>query len=150
MLRLPYLQPYVLNIHLNSSSPKRHTFPSQQFVTNYVKQTRFSEPEAVTMHSDRENRRSFGYDRALNPSVSGAEQDSLCYSEGSHDSRKFNRKFSIGSIGEDSVSDNTVVTKSISSVKSPIFTPAKVSGTIPRRAATPRIYTTISDHDLVS
>lgn len=139
LLRLPYLQPYVLNIQLNSCSPRR-----------YVKQTRFAEPEAVTLHSDREKRRSFGYDWALNPSVSAAEMDSLCNSEGSHNSQRFNRKFSIDSIGEDSVSDKTVVTKSISSVKSPIFTPAKVSATIPRRAATPRIYTTISDHDLVS
>lgn len=147
LLRLPYLQPYVLNIQLNSCSPRRQTFPAQH-ITNYVKQTRFTEPEAVTMHSDREKRRSFGYDWALNPSVSAAEMDSLCNSEGSHNSQRFNRKFSIDIIGEDSVSDKTVVTKSISSVKSPIFTPAKVSATIPRRAATPRIYTTISDHDL--
>lgn len=147
LLRLPYLQPYVLNIHLNSSSPRRHTFSTQQSTTKYIKQTRFLEPEAVTMLSDREKRRSFGYDRALNPSISEAELDSLCSSEKSRDFKSLNRKLCIGSIEEDDVIDKTVSTKSFSAVKSPRFTPAKSPAT-PKRQATPKIYTTVTDHDL--
>ncbi|XP_017250121.1 serine/threonine-protein kinase Nek4 [Daucus carota subsp. sativus] len=150
LLSLPYLQPYVFNMHLNSNSPRRHTFPAQQFVTSYIKQTRYAEPEVVTMGSDKQKRQSFANDRALNPGVSELELDSLCYSEVAGDSRRFNRKLSIGSRGEENIMDKTVGTKSLSSVKSPIFTPAKAS-TTPRRQTTPKIYTTIrstTDRDL--
>lgn len=101
------------------------------------------------MLSDREKRRSYGNDRALNPSISEVELDSLCSSERAYNFQRFNRKLSVGSIGEDIVIDKTVATKLVGAVKSPRLTPAKAPAT-PGRQATPKISNTGSDRDLVS
>ncbi|KAG5056171.1 Serine/threonine-protein kinase Nek2 [Glycine max] len=69
-----HLQPYVLKVHLKINSPRRSTLPE----SNYMKKTRFlkSEDDHVSLSGNKWH--SFSYDRTLNPSVSGAEQDSLC------------------------------------------------------------------------
>ncbi|XP_027363470.1 serine/threonine-protein kinase Nek2-like [Abrus precatorius] len=78
LLNHPHLQPYILRIHLKLNSPRRSTFPFQWSDSNYVRRTRFLEPESVSTLSDREKRLSFSNDRALNPSISGTELGSLC------------------------------------------------------------------------
>ncbi|KAK7284264.1 hypothetical protein RJT34_19008 [Clitoria ternatea] len=73
-----HLQPYVLKIHLKINSPRRSTLPGHWPESDYMKKTRFLEPEDDDASISRDKWCSFNNDRALNPSVSGAEQPSLC------------------------------------------------------------------------
>lgn len=73
----------------------------------------------------------------MNPSVSEAEMNSLCSSERTYNFQKFNRKLSVGSIGEDIVIE-TVATNL-----------AKAPTTV-RRQATPKTLHPGPDRDLVS
>uniref|UniRef100_A0A5B7C0I0 non-specific serine/threonine protein kinase n=1 Tax=Davidia involucrata TaxID=16924 RepID=A0A5B7C0I0_DAVIN len=153
LLRHPHLQPFVLQIHLKSSSPRRNTFPLQWSDSNYVKKTRFLEPRAVTTLADREKCRSFSSDRALNPSVSGTDQDSPCSSQRAQDFRSYlNAKFlelSVGSIHEDRGIDKSIITKISSAAKTPRLMPARTSATpSPRRqTALSKISNIGSNHD---
>ncbi|XP_073282694.1 serine/threonine-protein kinase Nek1-like, partial [Primulina huaijiensis] len=63
LLRHSHLRPYVLNVHLKASNPRRQTFPFHTPDGSNVKKTRFQEHEAVKS----EKRLSFGNNRALNP-----------------------------------------------------------------------------------
>ncbi|KAF7805198.1 serine/threonine-protein kinase Nek2-like [Senna tora] len=79
LLGHPHLQSYVLKVHLKINSPRRSTLPVHWPESNYMKRTRFLESEddpASTIYRDK--RHSFSNDRTLNPSISGAEQDSVC------------------------------------------------------------------------
>ncbi|XAR61173.1 Non-specific serine/threonine protein kinase [Bertholletia excelsa] len=125
LLRHPHLQPYVLTIHLKSNSPRRNTFPSQGSDSMHIKKTRFLESEAVTMLSDREKRRSFSNNRALNP------------------------KLSVGSIPEDIGVDKSTSTKISSTAKTPSSTSAKVSATPRRQTAPTRISNNGLNRDLL-
>ncbi|KAK7397295.1 hypothetical protein VNO78_18463 [Psophocarpus tetragonolobus] len=73
-----HLQPYVLKAHLKINSPRRSTLPGHWPDSNYMKKTRFlkSEDDSVSLSGYKWH--SFSYDRTLNPSVSGAEKESLC------------------------------------------------------------------------
>ncbi|KAL2345779.1 hypothetical protein Fmac_007064 [Flemingia macrophylla] len=73
-----HLQPYVLKVHRKINSPRRNTLPGHWPESNYIKETRFlkSEDDPVSLSGYKWH--SFSNDRTLNPSVSGAEQDSLC------------------------------------------------------------------------
>lgn len=81
LLGHPHLRPFVLKIHLKLNGPRRNTFPIEWSESNYIKKTRFLEPEDVSIHTIREKRRSFSNDRTLNPSISGTEQDSPCFTK---------------------------------------------------------------------
>ncbi|KAL0419862.1 UNVERIFIED_CONTAM: Serine/threonine-protein kinase Nek1 [Sesamum radiatum] len=72
LLRHPHLRPYILNVHLKSNNPRRHTFPSLSSDANFVKK-----PTAAVKT---EKRLSFGNNRALNPSISGNDLDTPCSS----------------------------------------------------------------------
>ncbi|KAL6978562.1 non-specific serine,threonine protein kinase [Sarracenia purpurea var. burkii] len=143
LLRLPYLQPYVLKIHLKSNSPLGNTFQVQWSDSIYVKKTRFLGPEAVTTLADREKRRSYSNDRALNPSISGSELDSQCSSRRARHLPSFlNNKFSelsVGNINEDIGVDKLTATKFSSDGKTPKSTPAKTSAIQERRTAPSKI-----------
>ncbi|XP_015968508.1 serine/threonine-protein kinase Nek2 isoform X1 [Arachis duranensis] len=78
LLGHPHLQPYVLKIHLKINSPSRNTLPGRWPDSDYIKKTRlFSlEDDPVSIYRDKWN--TFSNDRNLNPSISGAEQDSHC------------------------------------------------------------------------
>ncbi|XP_057426615.1 serine/threonine-protein kinase Nek4-like [Lotus japonicus] len=80
LLNHPHLQPYILKVHIKLNSPRRSTFPFQWADSNYARRTRFVEPASFSTLSvsDRGKRLSFSNDRALNPSISGTEQGSLC------------------------------------------------------------------------
>ncbi|KAI3449676.1 hypothetical protein Pfo_006341 [Paulownia fortunei] len=136
LLRHPHLRPYILNVLLKSNNPRRHTFPALSSETNFVKKTRFLEPEAVKT----EKRLSFGNNRALNPSISGNELDTPCSSRRAQKSlNHLNDKFSvlsIDSVVEDIGVKKLVTTKFSSAIKTPRMTSAKASANL-RRLSTP-------------
>ncbi|XP_059439450.1 serine/threonine-protein kinase Nek2 [Corylus avellana] len=139
LLTHPHLQPYIIRIHLKLNSPRRNTFPVQWSDSNYIKRTRFVEPETISIHSVKEKRRSFSNDRTLNPSVSGTEQDSLCSSQRAQDFPSLNQKFTelyVGCLHKEYDIDKSITTKFSSVAKTPRLTPRKVSAT-PRRQTTP-------------
>ncbi|MED6181280.1 Serine/threonine-protein kinase Nek1 [Stylosanthes scabra] len=78
LLGHPHLQPYVLKIHLKINSPRQNTLAGRWPESDYIKKTRlFSlEDDPVSIYRDKWN--SCSNDRNLNPSISGAEQDSHC------------------------------------------------------------------------
>ncbi|KAI4301906.1 hypothetical protein L6164_035142 [Bauhinia variegata] len=73
-----HLQPYVLKIHLKINNPRRSTLAVHWPESNYVKKTRFKESESDPVSFYMDKRYSFRNDRTQNPSVSGADQDSVC------------------------------------------------------------------------
>ncbi|XVE62829.1 hypothetical protein DITRI_Ditri06bG0151500 [Diplodiscus trichospermus] len=119
LLRHPHLQPYVLKVHLKINNPRRNTLPVHWSETN-IKKTRFSDPIDVSFSTYRERRRSFSNDRTLNPSISGAEQDSVCSTKGiRHDTPGYlNKKFE--DLSFDSSHEGTVICKPITSKVSSI------------------------------
>lgn len=60
------------------NNPRRSTLPAHWPQSNYIKKTRFLETEDDSACYYRDKRHSFSNDRTLNPSISGAEQDSVC------------------------------------------------------------------------
>ncbi|XP_057439476.1 serine/threonine-protein kinase Nek2-like isoform X2 [Lotus japonicus] len=78
LLGHPHLHPYVLKIHLKINSPRQSRLPCHRPEPNYMKKTRFLKPEGDPVSYSEDKEHSFNNDRTLNPSVSGAEQDSLC------------------------------------------------------------------------
>ncbi|KAJ1385154.1 Serine/threonine-protein kinase, active site [Sesbania bispinosa] len=78
LLGHPHLQPHVLKIHLKINNPRRSTLPGHWPESDYRKKTRFLKPEGHPVSISGDKWHSFSNDRTLNPSVSGAEQDSLC------------------------------------------------------------------------
>lgn len=150
----PHLQPYVLRIHLKLNSPRRNTFPLEWSDSNFIKKTRFMEPEAISIHSDREKRQSLSNDRALNPSVSENEQVSpsstlRARAFGNYLNQKF-KELSIGVVHEELGVEKSTAPHVCSAGKTPRVIPAKVSAT-PRRQTTPSKITHIgSKRDSVS
>lgn len=147
LLKHPHLQPYVLNLHLNSNNPRRHTLPVRLSGYSYEKRTTFIEPEPKTVHLHTEKRPSFSSDRALNPSISEYDQNSSY----SHNST---RKLSFGSIEEYIHTEKLVsANKTSNGVRTPRLTPVKVkpsSAVTPRRlTVTPKIIRGSSDRDLL-
>lgn len=129
LLNHPHLQPYAHKIRLKSNNPRRHTFPVQWSDSNYIKKTRFMEPEAA----EREKRQSFSNDRTLNPSISGTEQDSPSSSQRAMDfPTHLNQKFTEMSLG----SVKSMATKFSSAAKTPRSTPVKAAST-PRKQIVP-------------
>ncbi|KAK6915437.1 Protein kinase domain [Dillenia turbinata] len=76
LLRHPHLQAHVLKIHLKANNPRRSTFPSNWPEVDCIKKARF--PDLDVPLSTHTKRQSLSNDRTLNPSISGAEPDSLC------------------------------------------------------------------------
>ncbi|KAF3436258.1 hypothetical protein FNV43_RR23350 [Rhamnella rubrinervis] len=139
LLSHPHLRPYILKIHLKLNSPRRNTFPIEWSESNYIKKTRFLEPEDVSIHTIREKRRSFSNDRTLNPTISGTEQDSPCLTKRAQEfpsclHHKF-AELSISSV-EEYDAEKSVTTKYSTVAKTPRLTAAKASVT-PRRHITP-------------
>ncbi|KAK8620255.1 hypothetical protein V6N13_066736 [Hibiscus sabdariffa] len=139
LLKHSHLQPFVLKVQHKINNPRRNTLPVNWPETN-LKKTRFSDPVDVRFSGYRERRRSFN-DRTLNPSISGAEQDSVCSTKGIHHSvpRYLDRRLEDLSI--DSSHEGTVICKPITSklssiTKNPRSSSAKASAT-PKRKTDP-------------
>ncbi|KAG2694090.1 hypothetical protein I3760_08G125200 [Carya illinoinensis] len=102
-----------------------------------MKKTRFSEPKDVPLDRYREKCCSFSNDRALNPSISGADQDSLCSTQEIHDTPSFlNRRLqepSVGGIHKEIAISKTIIAKASDITKSSRRTPAKASCASKRR-----------------
>ena len=131
LLGHPHLEPYVLKVHLKINSPRRNSFPVHCPEPTYMKKTRFLEPKDVPLSTYRERRRSSSNDRTLNPSISGAEQDSLCSTQEIHDnprylSRRLQERYS-GGIYEETAISKTIVAKGSNIAKSLRRTPSKAS-----------------------
>ncbi|KAK8494922.1 hypothetical protein V6N11_047919 [Hibiscus sabdariffa] len=140
LLRHPHLQSYVVKVHHKINNPRRNALPVLWPETN-IKKTRFSDPIDTRFSVYRERRRSFGNDRTLNPSISGAEQDSVCSTKGIHHEALgfLNRRLEDLSI--DSSQEGTVICKPITSklssaTKTPKRSLAKASAT-PKRKTEP-------------
>lgn len=154
LLTHPHLQPYVLKIHLNLNRP-RQTIPNRWSDSNYIKRTRFVEPETISIHSVKVKRMSFSNDRTLNPSISGTEQDSVCSSQRAQVfefpsmSQKF-AELSVGCMHKEYDLDKSITSKFSSVSKTPRLTPRKISAT-PKRQTTPsKISHIVSKRDSVS
>ncbi|XP_075493165.1 serine/threonine-protein kinase Nek2-like isoform X2 [Primulina tabacum] len=136
LLRHSHLRPYVLNVHLKASNPRRQTFPFHTSDGNNVKKTRFQEHEAVKS----EKRLSFGNNRALNPSISGNELNSPCsflrtQNSLSHSNTKFS-EVSVGNVGEEKGIMKTVSTRFSNATKTSRVNTARASAN-PRRQTSP-------------
>ncbi|KAJ6413823.1 hypothetical protein OIU84_006598 [Salix udensis] len=138
LLRNPHLQPYVLKIHLKMNSPRQNTLPFQWPEPHYMRKTGFLVPDDNPLKAHREKRYSESNDRALNPSISAAEQDSVCSAEGIHDTPSYlNQSLSDSSI--ESSHEGTVICRSVASkplniTKTTKPVPTKASVTTRRRA----------------
>lgn len=141
LLGHPHLEPYVLKVHLKINSPRRSSFPVHWPESTYMKKTRFLEPKDVPLSTYRERRRSSSNDRTLNPSISGAEQDSLCSTQEIHDNPRYlSRRLQelyAGGIHEGIAISKTIVSKGSDIAKSSRRTPAKASGP-PKRSESVR------------
>ncbi|OMP05101.1 hypothetical protein COLO4_09050 [Corchorus olitorius] len=139
LLSHPHLQSYVLKIHMKLNSPRCNSFPTRWSDSNFIKKTRFVEQDVMVLNDIR-RRRSFSNDRALNPSVSGTEQDSFYSTERDQEipSYLFERftEFSVGADNEEVTIDKSTNTKFPTVVKTPRLTQGKVSVT-PRKHTTP-------------
>lgn len=141
MLNHPHLQPYILKVHIKLNSPRRNTFPLQRSDTNYIKKTRFVEPGSDSVKTFREKRLSFSNDRALNPSISMTEEESICSSRRSQQLPSYlNKKFdelSVGSCAEkESDVDQSRTTKFPTVTKTPRLTTTKASATPKKQTIT--------------
>ncbi|XP_017630541.1 serine/threonine-protein kinase Nek2-like [Gossypium arboreum] len=140
LLRHPHLQSYVVKVHLKINNPRRNTLPVLWPETN-IKKTRFSDPVDARFSVYREKRRSFSNDRTLNPSISGAEQDSVCSTKGIHQdtpgfSNRRSQNFSIDSSEEGTVICKPVTSKVSSANKTTRRSLTKASAT-PKRKTEP-------------
>ncbi|KAH1083474.1 hypothetical protein J1N35_023235 [Gossypium stocksii] len=140
LLRHPHLQSYVVKVHLKINNPRRNTLPVLWPETN-IKKTRFSDPVDARFSVYREKRRSFGNDRTLNPSISGAEQDSVCSTKGIHQdtpgfSNRRSENFSIDSSEEGTVICKPVTSKVSSATKTTRCSLTKASAA-PKRKTEP-------------
>ncbi|XP_039022393.1 serine/threonine-protein kinase Nek2-like [Hibiscus syriacus] len=135
LLRHPHLQSYVVKVHHKINNPRRNTLPVLRPETN-IKKTRFSDPIDTRFSVYRERRGSLGNDRTLNPSISGAEQDSICSTKGIHHDAHgiLNRRLEDLSI--DSSQEGTVICKLITSKLSSVTKGPKRSST--EASATPK------------
>lgn len=128
LLGHPHLQPYVIRIQLKLNSPRRSTFPLQWSDQNFIKKTRFLEPETGYIQSDREKRWLFSNDRALNPSVSETEQESLSSTQRARDYHlNLNQKFkelSFGIVHEEIGTEKSALAKFSNASRTPRFVKA--------------------------
>ncbi|KAH1191993.1 hypothetical protein AAZV13_20G183000 [Glycine max] len=133
LLGHPHLQPYVLKVHLKINSPRRSTLPVHWPESNYMKKTRFLVPEDDPVSIYRDKRHSFTNDRTLNPSVSGADQDSVCSTlEIDCTPDHLNQRLAelrIGDSHQVKSIQKPVVSRTSSIVKTPKFASSKVSAT---------------------
>ncbi|XP_057501959.1 serine/threonine-protein kinase Nek2-like isoform X1 [Actinidia eriantha] len=132
LLRHPHLQPYVLKVNLKLNSPRRNSLSTHWPETEFIKKTRFADPEYVPVSVYKEKRFSFSNDRTLNPSISGAEQDSSCSQRNRITPNYMNQRItelSVGSTHEGSAFSRKVVSKASNVAKTQRLTPTKASVT---------------------
>ncbi|XP_052192907.1 serine/threonine-protein kinase Nek2-like isoform X2 [Diospyros lotus] len=137
LLRHPHLQPYVVKVHLRLNCPRRNSLSTQWPEPEYIKKMRSSEPEDVLISKYRVKHGAFGNDRTLNPSVSGARQDSFSSQRNQISPSYLNQRIaemSVGSIIEDRTFGRKITSKASDISKTPRLTPRKASATPKKQA----------------
>jgi len=128
-----HLQPYVLKVHLKINSPRRSTLPGVWPESNYMKKTRFLKSEDDRVSVSGYKWHSFSNDRTLNPSVSGAELDSLCSTlEIDCTPDNLNQRFAELSTGDNQDLKSlhkSAVSRTSSNARTPRLTASKASAT---------------------
>ncbi|KAF9618561.1 hypothetical protein IFM89_002256 [Coptis chinensis] len=142
LLRHPLLQPYVLQVHLKANSPKHSAIRMNWPETNYIRKARLPESDRIPLYTDQERRRSFSNDRILNPSISGAEQDSRYSTRRMQDLPSYVNQ-EVPEIGVDKL----ITARTSYTPKTPRVTPAKASSTPRRRTEPPKTTYTGSKRD---
>lgn len=122
LLRHPHLRPYVLKIHLKSNTPRRSSLAVHWPESPYTSKISFAEQEDGSPFTYREMRGSFCNNRNLNPSISEAEQDSLCST--------LNQRFE--ELAVESTNEEPISLKAVA-LETPKRTLAKASATPKRR-----------------
>ncbi|KAJ7973465.1 Kinase family protein [Quillaja saponaria] len=149
LLGHPHLQPYVFKVYLKINNPRCSTLPVHWPESNYLRKTRFLEPEHNPVPAYRDKRHSFSNDRTLNPSISGPEQDSVCstqeihYIPGNMNVRL--AELFVGGTHEEKPIHKAVTSKIPSVAKTARLTPTKKSSAVPKRSIDP-----LKNRELVS
>ncbi|KAK8981100.1 hypothetical protein V6N11_059785 [Hibiscus sabdariffa] len=127
LLTHPHLQPYVVKIHQKLNGPRCTNFPARWSDSCFMKKNRFVEQDSMGL-SDIGRRRSFSNDRALNPSVSDTEHDSLSTIRREQDISSYLFKkftdFSACLDNEEITTDRLTATKFPTAAKTQRLTPA--------------------------
>ncbi|KAK8654259.1 hypothetical protein V6N13_128230 [Hibiscus sabdariffa] len=127
LLSHPHLQPYVVKIHQKLNGPRCNSFPARWSDSCFMKKNRFVEQDSMGL-SDIGRRRSFSNDRALNPSVSDTEHDSLSTIRREQDISSYLFKkftdFSACIDNEEITTDRSTATKFPTADKTKRLTPA--------------------------
>lgn len=119
LLRHPILQPYVLKVNLKLNSVRRSSLSTHWPETEYIKKTRFANPEDVPVSTYKEKRHSLSNDRTLNPSISVTED--------------YMAELSVGSTHEDLTFGRKVISKASNVAKTLRLTPSKASATVKKQ-----------------
>ncbi|KAE9598091.1 putative protein kinase NEK family [Lupinus albus] len=132
LLGHPHLQPYVHNIHLKINSPRRGTLPGHWEQPNYMKKTRFSKSDdSVSIYRGKWH--SLSNDQTSNPSVSAADEDSLCSTREIDCTPDYlNQRLAelcVGDSHEVKSNIKPVVSRTSSVAKTPRLTSSKASAT---------------------
>lgn len=131
LLGHPHLQPCVLKVHQKLNGPRRSSFPAWWSDSNFIRKTRYVEPEYVPVTTYKERRWSTSNNRALNPSVSGTEQDSSCSTHREQDTPSYlNRKiteYSVSVNHEETRIKKSIATQFSGVPKTPRLTSTKVN-----------------------
>ncbi|KAJ6337064.1 hypothetical protein OIU76_006850 [Salix suchowensis] len=150
LLAHPYLQPYLLKIHRKLNSPRQNTFPVKWSDSTFIRKTSFVDPQAVPSFTSREKRQSFNNDRALNPSISGTEQDSPHSSQRDQESPTsfyLNQRFTELSVGGAHEEFGNRAAKFSTGANTPRLMPSKISATPIRQSTPSKISYTTSKRD---
>ncbi|THG17433.1 hypothetical protein TEA_006823 [Camellia sinensis var. sinensis] len=130
LLRHSHLQPYVLKVQLKLNSPRRNSLSTHWHETEYMKKTKFIEPEDIPVSMYKEKRHSYGNDRTLNPSISGAAEDSSFSQRNQRIPRYVNQRIeemSVGSTHEVTTFARKFIPKASNTGKTTRLTPEKAS-----------------------
>ncbi|KAI3704329.1 hypothetical protein L1987_74547 [Smallanthus sonchifolius] len=147
LLRHQHLQPYVLKVNLKLNSPTRSSLLTHWPKPDYMKKTRFAEPVCLRPRS--RDRRMYGNDRTLNPSISLGDQDSPFLTKRCQDSPHYlhrrMERMSFGSTCEESPVSKNFSSKPSNSTKNLRFTSPKISSAPKKRTEFSKARETDSD-----
>lgn len=154
LLKHPHLQPYVFQINLKASAPRK-LFPIKQPASNAVKMIRFPDDEEDSLCKDKERYKTFSNERTLKLTQPASQQDSFCSTQSiKHYPDYIHRKIKDLSLGSSQVgeygSEMTISEKTISNAKASGYTPSKTIATPGRKLDQSRTTYTRTTYDMVS